>query len=130
MSNWMIDTIDLPGDLYWSDELTWSSRKQDETTSLAGGNIIQRSTQTAGRPITLTTPRHVWVTRAEVDALIALAEDPNTDTFTVDHPDGRQFTCAFRHAGNASPVDAAPIHPRDTPDPADPCTLTLRLMTA
>lgn len=129
MADWQIGSVTLPGDLLWSDELTWTDRKQSERISLAGGNIIQRSTQQAGRPITLTTRTGVLVTRQQVDDLLALANDENTDTFTVTHPDARTFLCTFRHGGNG-PVDGVPIQPYDTPDPDDPCTLTLRLMTA
>ena len=124
--SWTIDTIELPGDLLWSDELTWSDRKQNERPSLAGGEIVQRSTKTSGRPITLTTPNGVWVTRAQVNALRALAD--TADTFTVTHPDGRTFTCQFRWGGNAGPVDAAYVLFRSPPDDGDPCTMTLRLM--
>lgn len=128
MADWQIDTITLPGDLLWSDELTWTDRKQVERNSLAGGMIRQRSTKTGGRAITLTTRQGVFVTRQQVDDLNALADNPATDTFTVTHPDGRTFLCAFRYGGQAGPVDAAAIFPKDTPDPADICNLTLRLM--
>lgn len=130
MSNWQIGNITLPGDLEWSDELTWSSRRQSEEMSLAGTTIIQRSTQVSGRPITLTTPQGVWVTRQQVLDLIALHENPATDAITVTHPDGREIVCRFRADGNDSPVDAAPVLFLSPPISTDPYTLTLRLMTA
>ena len=123
---WLIDDIELPGDMLWSDEMTWTNRKQREGMSLAGGVIIQRSTQVAGRPITLTTPQGVWVTRAQVNALRALAD--TAGTFTVTHPDSRTFTCQFRWGGNTGPVDAAYVLFRSPPADGDPCTMTLRLM--
>ncbi|MFW6341182.1 MAG: hypothetical protein ACOC0Q_09975 [Wenzhouxiangella sp.] len=126
--NWQIGTVTLPGDLEWSDELTWSPRRQAETTSLAGSTIIQRSTQVSGRPITLVTPQGVWVTRQQILDLLTYAE--TVDAFTVTHPDGREIVARFRYDGNDSPVDAAPIQFRSPPIATDPYTLTLRLMTA
>lgn len=130
MSTWQIGSVTLPGDLEWSDELTWSSRRQSERTSLNGTAIIQRSVQTTGRPVTLTTPQGVWVTRQRILDLIALHQNPATDAITVTHPDGREIVCRFRADGNDSPVDAAPIQFRSPPIATDPYTLTLRLMTA
>lgn len=129
MADWQIDTVTLPGDLLWSDELSWTDRKQVETSTLAGGNIRQLSTAQSGRPITLTTRQGVVVTRQQVDDLVDLVNNVGEAPFVVTHPDGRTFTCAFRFGGN-SPVDAEVIFPYDTPDPADICNLTLRLMTA
>lgn len=130
MSNWQIGSVTLPGDLEWSDELTWSSRRQSERTSLSGATLVQRSVQVSGRPVTLTTPQNVWVTRQQVLDLIALHENPATAAFTVTHPDGREIVCRFRADGNNSPVDAAPVQFRSPPIATDPYTLTLRLMTA
>lgn len=130
MSTWQIGSIVLPGDLQWSDELTWSPRKQAETISLGGTTIIQRSTQVTGRPVTITTPLRVWVTRQQVLDLMAFHANPSTDAFIVTHPDGREITCRFRSGGSDSPVDAAPVQFRSPPIATDPYTLTLRLMTA
>ena len=128
MSNWTIGTVVLPGDLQWTDE-PWTTRKQNETGALNGGRVVQRSTQVAGRPITLTTPAQVYVTRQQVLDLITYHDAEATDTFTVEHPDGREFSCRFRHGGGL-PIDAAPLIDYSPPDPTDYYTLTLRLETA
>lgn len=127
--NWHIGTVTLPGDLEWSDELTWSPRKQAESVSLAGSTLIQRSTQINGRPITLTTPRGVWVTRQQVLDLHDFAADPATGVFMLVHPDGREIPARFRYS-DPGPVDATPVQFRSPPIATDPYTLTLRLMTA
>lgn len=128
MSDWIIHTITLPGDLLWTDE-HWSPTKQAEDLSLAGGLLVQRSTQQSGRPITLDTYRGVFVTRAEVLSLEALRDDSVNQKFAVTAPDGKTYQCRFRH-GDGPPVDAAPIHFRSPPAPEDIYNLTLRLMTA
>jgi hypothetical protein len=128
--NWQIGPVVLPGDLEWSDELTWSPRRQSEEMSLAGTVILQRSTQVSGRPVTLATPQGVWVTRQNVLDLHAFYELPSTDSFIVQHPDGRELVCKFRTSGNESPIDAAPIQFLSPLVSTDPYTMTLRLMTA
>lgn len=129
MSNWNIGGVVLPGDLEWIDEFT-PTRKQAESVSLAGTSIVQRSTQQTGLPITLQTPRDVFVTRQQIADLVALRDNPATDVFTVQHPDGRSFFCRFRH-GTGLPVDWANTMFRAPPEPGDNWhTMTLRLMTA
>lgn len=126
--NWTIDTIELPGDLRWSDR-HWSPTKQAEDLSLAGGVLIQNSTQTAGRPITLETWQGVLVDYAQVVALEALRDDIETGVITVTAPDNTEYQCRFRHA-DGNPVDAAPLWARNWHEAGDPYNLTLRLMTA
>lgn len=129
MNDWIIDTIVLPGDMEWIDEFT-PAMKQAESMSLAGGVIVQRSTQVAGLPITIQTPAGVYVTRQQIADLVALRDDPETDVFTVTHPDAREFQCRFRH-GTGLPIDWANEVFRSPPEPEDFWhTLTLRLMTA
>lgn len=125
---WTIDTIELPADLRWVDR-HWSPTKQAEDLSLAGGVLVQKSTQVAGRPITLETWAGVLVDYADVVALEALRDDTDTGAFTVTAPDGATYQCRFRHA-QGNPVDAAALFDRDYHAAGDPYNLTLRLMTA
>ena len=129
MSNWQIGPVILPGDLEWIDEFR-PLRRQSESLSLAGGSIVQRSTQLTGIPITLQTPPRVFVTRQQITDLLALVDDAQVDTFLARHPDGRDFTCRFRHR-DGQPVDWANTFFRSPPQATDGWhTLTLRLMTA
>ena len=126
MSTWQVDSLTLPGDLEWTDEF-WPERKESQDPSLSGSMIIQTSRQTSGRPMTLETGENVYVTRQQALDLQAFCDNPNVDTFTVTHPDGRTFTCRFRH-GDGLPVDAANAFFRSPPEPDDWYDLTLRLM--
>ena len=129
MTDWTIGGVALPEDMEWLDELQ-PARRQAESVALSGGMIVQTSTQVAGLPMTLRTPAGVYVTRAQIKALIALRDNPATDAFTVGHPDGRSFSCRFSHA-NGSPIDYANTMFRSPPEDSDGWhTLTLRLMTA
>lgn len=129
MTDWNIGGVILPGDIEWVDEFT-PARKQSESMALSGGVIIQRSTQIAGLPMTLQTPREVFVSRAQIEALTALIEDPDLDVFAVTHPDDRLFNCRFRY-GSGLPLDWDNTWFRSPPESADAWhTLTLRLMIA
>jgi hypothetical protein len=126
MSNWVVSGITLPGDLEWVDEIQGNELRAEDQ-ALNGGLIIQRSRRLAGRPMTLQTPdQRVWVQRADVLSLLALADNPATESFIVTHPDSREFTCRFRYR-DGLPVDGAPILFRSPPIPGDPYTLVLRL---
>jgi len=129
MTDWLIDDVVVPGDLEWIDRSRWSPTKQAEDLSLAGGVIVQRSTQTAGRPLTIeTSHRGVFVTYATVLALEALRDDVDNQVFEVTEPDGvTKHTCRFRHS-DGQPVDAAPLQFRSPPHPDDIYNLTIRLM--
>lgn len=129
MSTWTVGGVVLPGDLEWVDEFA-PARRQAEAVSLSGGMIVQRSRQTSGLPMTLQTPEGVYVTRQQVMDLSAMLDDDAVDTFTVTHPDGREFICRFRH-GSGLPVDWANTMFRAPPQAEDAWhTLTLRMMTA
>lgn len=128
MSDWQIDNITLPGDVEWIDRTRWSPTKESQELSLSGGVIIQRSTQQAGRPITLqTSKRGVLVTLSDVQALEALRDNPSFGPFIVTEPDGSQHQCRFRYS-DGEPIDAAPLFYKSPPQGSDPYNLTLRLM--
>lgn len=128
MSDWDVGGVTLPGDLEWTDELAWAESREAQDLSLSGGVLIQKSKQAGGRPLTLDTDNSVYVTRQQVLDLQALRDNEAVDTFTVNHPDGRTFTCRFRY-GDGLPVDAANTLFRSPPQPVDGFhDLTLRLM--
>ena len=62
-------TIELPGDLQWTDEFDWSPVEQDAEHSIAGALIIQQGEKLKGRSITLQSGGGAWIQR---DALLAL----------------------------------------------------------
>jgi hypothetical protein len=85
-----------------------------EKISLTGAKIIQIGTLQASRPITLEGGEDfAWISYAEVEALRAMASDPETYRLLV-LPDGRQFTVRFRLQDTA--VEAAPVLHRVTPE--------------
>lgn len=67
--------IQLPQDLEWVDEFTWSPVQQNVSTSLTGALIIQEQVQQKGRPITLQGKDDMaWVQRPLGDILMQMRD--------------------------------------------------------
>jgi len=99
-------TITLPDDMLWPDEFKWTPVTQQWDVSLGGSQIIEISTQSFGRPITLKgDPDGPWLSATEMDALRA-AEITQGDTpMTLTLPDGRTFSVIFFGTGGTPGVD-------------------------
>jgi len=89
--------IDLPDDLQWTDEFTGHGVGQQITPTITGALVVEETTQSKGRPITLAGNGHAWVPRATVEALAALAATPVADgaTLLLEWTDGRTFDVVF-----------------------------------
>lgn len=119
------------GDLHWQDEFADGSDLvgQVERVTVTGALVIQASAQQAGRRMTLgggRTQSAYWgcITRAEVEALRALAAQPG-QIFNVQLADGRQFQAVFRRDGPA--VTAEPLTVRTPAQDSDFYLPTIRL---
>lgn len=128
-----LDDIELPGDLEWVDEFTWSSTAAQTEVTLGGSLLVEESAQLAGRPITLRSGQSgntLWgvVPRSTVLALQALADIPRDTPMTLTLPDAREFAVLFRHGELA--VEARPQRHVWPPEPTDFYLLTLRLQVA
>lgn len=96
--------ITLPDDIQWVDEFAGHGVGQIITPTLTGALVVEETAQPAGRPITLDGRGHSWMTRAQVEALHALAATPLAEgaTLTLAWADGRNFSVAFdRSRGGA-----------------------------
>jgi len=92
--------IELPEDLYWSDE-DWSPIEQTSDYSVRGALIIQEAVRTNGRPITLQPEddRSAAMSRATFDILrnwAAVAGRQMTLTLR-----GETYNVIFRHTERA-----------------------------
>ena len=117
-------TLTLPDDLLWADEYDWTAVAQETAYTLGGALVVQEGLRLAGRTITLQGgPEHGWATRAQVEALRALAEQPNLPR-TLTLADGRQFTVRFRRPS----MRAVPILPYAVPESGDRYELSIFLM--
>jgi hypothetical protein len=121
-----LDALTLPDDLLWTDEYgDWSAIAQETGYTLGGALVIQEGTRLAGRPITLRgAETHGWATRAQVEALRAVAEAADAGPLTLTLPDGREFSVKFRRPA----FTATPIIPYNAHEPGDYYALTVNLM--
>lgn len=70
-------SIDLPKDLLWSDEHTWSAVAQSAEYSLTGALLIEEGLKQKGRTITLTgLDNMAWITREQGNTLLSMANSP------------------------------------------------------
>jgi len=106
----LLDTITLPDDLEWEDEIIWSPIVQTVARGVTGALFIQDSELIKGRPITLVGISDMgWVTRSVIDTLIIKR---NTIGLKMDLIIGigskqRTFKVMFRQG--ETPIDAIPV---------------------
>jgi hypothetical protein len=119
-------TVELPGDSHWPDQIWTPVEAGHDDYSLDGSLHIDPFVKLAGRPITLQGGyRFAWVKFATVLILQAWAADPQSQ-MTLTMPDSATFTVRFRYP---EPVKASPIFMFNPPRPDDDYYLTLSLIT-
>lgn len=118
--------IELPEDLYWTDEFDWSRIAQSAPVyMLSGAMSIQQGVKKAGRPITLTGD-WVWLKRSDLLTLQSWTDVAEL-TMTLTHYDGRTFEVIWRLHDKG--ISTSPVE-YTTPEPSDAdYTATIRLMT-
>lgn len=125
-------TIELPSDLIWTDELTWSAVSQKTERGIFGTLIIDAMQRNGGRPITLQGDGDsAWITRATLRTLYAWAAAPGLRmTLSIL---GQAFTVVFDH-GDAEESRAlamsAVVEYSDKEDGDYYCSLVLRFIEA
>lgn len=112
--------LTLPDDPVWLDEFgEWSPVKQSIEEGLTGALIIDQGVRQGGRPITLDV---AWLTRAELLAVNALADVPNTSYVLIIHQG--TYTVIF----DRPPLTVRAIREVSDPDSAELYAVVLRLL--
>lgn len=120
-------TLDLPPGLQWPDEYAGLDPvAQTVKRRLDGGLAVYPRGQSGGRSITLVATADHWLTRAQADALMALAADPGA-VYPLSLR-GQTFSVLFRHH-DAPAADLAPLIDYEDPEAADPMIGSIKLMT-
>lgn len=136
-SDYTVDGIELPNDMWWSDEFTAWKVGQNVRPSLTGAIIVQESALQAGRPITLETQQNgsSWVAPVTLDVLRALQASEQVagaspfELQLPNHNSGvRTFNVIWRRTGGAA-IEARPIRFAIPQLDGDYYAVTLRLMT-
>ena len=125
-------TLELPEDLIWSDELTWSAVAQSKERGIWGTLIVDAMARNGGRPITLTGEGNsAWITRNVLLTLKTWAAIPG-QRFTLQLL-GQTFTVIFDHGTDEETramAMSAVVEYRDPEETDYYCSLTLRFIEA
>lgn len=119
-------SVDLPEDMFWVDQHSWTPVEQSVATSITGAAIVDIGVRTAGRPITLVSDEaHAWMTYAVVTQLKTWADSPGKQlTLSLRNAN---FTVMFRHQEKPA-VDVSSVIDYSTPDAQDWFFGTLKFM--
>jgi len=120
--------VDLNNSLQWNNRYQWSPAQQNVRSTLLGNQVIYQQVVTVGRPIDLeATDTTGWLTKAMVDSLLALAEEPSVTRTLVFH--GESYQVKFKYEENQSPVAFVPIRTKQVLSPEDWMVGTIKLFT-
>ncbi len=123
-----LDSITLPDDLLWTNEFDWNPVEQTLDRSLTGALLVQEQALSYGRSIVLSGGTEAgWVTRATVQSLLGLSQDPNK-VMTLTLADQRQYSVIFDRQ-SVSPIEAHQVMPFAYPDDSSFYALTVRFLT-
>ena len=125
-------TLELPEDLIWTDELTWSAVSQAAERGIFGTLIIHAMARHGGHPITLQGDGNsAWISRGTLRQLKSWADVPGL-RMQLDIR-GEVFIVVFDH-GNAEEARAVAmqsvIEYSDKEDGDYYCSLVLRFLEA
>lgn len=123
-------SLELPEDLLWTDEFSWSAVAQSTERGIDGHLIVDSMERVGGRPITLMGDGDsAWITRADLLTLKAWAAIAGQE-FGLDVR-GQAWTVIFDHgdAEEARSMGLAPVvHYSDMEDGDYYCSLVLRFI--
>lgn len=123
-------SLELPEDLLWTDEFSWSAVAQSTQRGIDGHLIVDAMERMGGRPITLMGDGDsAWITRADLLTLKAWAAIAGQE-FDLDVR-GQAWTVIFDH-GDAEEARAMGMSPvvdySDMEDGDFYCSLVLRFI--
>ena len=92
-----LDGLELPEELIWVDEMSWSEIKATTKRTIQGKFIVQENKvpSQAGRNITLTSD-DAWIDRTDLLQLQDWSNELGKELFLVLN-DGSSYLCRFRH---------------------------------
>jgi len=92
-----LDALELPSELIWIDEYSWSKVRVNEKLSLSGVRNIAENKLPAdsGRPVTLTSD-YAWIKKSYLDILFNWSEELNKEMILIFH-NFATYNVRFRH---------------------------------
>lgn len=123
----LLDAVELPSNLYWSNEFAFKPVSQSKQRGVTGRMIIQTAPLVYGQPITLT---GAWVTRAELLILQAMENAIDTvRTLTLNNGDTHFVLFDIAAGGLVATPEYPLTAPLCNPDAATIYKLTIHLIT-
>lgn len=123
-------TLELPEDLFWIDEFSWSRVAQATERGTTGALLVDVAVRQGGRPITLQGEGNTaWITRADLKTLAAWSQLPGQQ-FALSLR-GEAFTVIFDHGDGDTTnaiAQAAVVNFSDIGDGDFYCSLVLRFL--
>lgn len=121
-------TLELPADMAWLDEFSWSPVKQSTTPTVTGSVVIEHSVMQSGRSITLAGGQdRAWISYGDLVQLKSWADEPGLElTLTIR---GVARTVVFRHEDGSGALEAGmPLEHTDRTDNTQRWYCTLRFL--
>ena len=121
--------VNLPPDILWTDEYEFAPVRVKKDIAITGNQILQVAKQMAGRNITLASgERGAWLTRSDLDALVALRDTDLLSTMVLTLPDGRAFSVVFDLTQSPC-FTTTPLRPGKFTSAGDFFKVTIKLLT-
>jgi hypothetical protein len=126
----ILATLALPDGLAWIDEFADDAVAQTMRRRLDGGITLYPRGNIAGRPITLEARADHWLTRAQAEALLALAAAPGAlyDLQFTARLGAPSYRVVFRHHEPPA-LELRPLVDYADPRADDPLVGTIKLLT-
>lgn len=125
MRNHTLGAIEIPEDVWWSDEFGWSAVEQSHEYGVTGSLVIDLGEKQSGRSITLkSNTAGGWVPRGTVLALYAQRAQVG-ESFPLLLADGREYLVMH---DTTREFEAAPVRPAADMTADSPYRITLPLI--
>lgn len=121
-----LDSVSLDdSQVLWTDEFTGSPVAQSAEVDINGGLVVEYvGANKDGRAVTLDIG---WITKATLDALVAMRDAETQSLMTLTLPDGRTMDVLWRHH-DAEPIEVEPVQEFVEYADGDYFQVTLNLM--
>lgn len=121
--------VHLPPDMVWTDEYEFSPVRVKRDIALTGNQILQVASMTAGRSITIASrDSGAWLTRGQIDTLVAIRDQDLLQTIQMVLPDLRAFSVVFDLTQQPC-FTATPLRPGKFTQATDYYKVTIKLLT-
>lgn len=121
-----IGGVSINPSMEWTDQFSSQVVEQTTRRTLTGKLVIYSASLQKGQKVTLvSTEEYGWLTRAQADALLALAEIPGVIYSMVRN--GETYNVVFRH-DEPPAIDLRPLIPRMSMESTDYLVGTIKLL--